>query len=51
VFLAGGAMNSGPTGSQIACLSTYRAIPARREKRRLVPQPVLEPSSGAAAMR
>jgi SAM-dependent methyltransferase len=31
----------------------YRAIPARREKRRLVPslEPVLAPSSGAAAMR
>ncbi len=36
-----------------ATKQVYRAIPARREKRRLVPalQPVLAPSSGAAAMR
>ncbi len=36
-----------------ATKQVYRAIPARREKRRLVPalQPVLAPSPGAAAMR
>ncbi|MFZ3228107.1 MAG: methyltransferase domain-containing protein [Xanthobacteraceae bacterium] len=36
-----------------AAKQVYRAIPARREKRRLVPalQPVLAPSPGAAAMR
>ncbi len=36
-----------------ATKQVYRAIPARREKRRLVPalQPVLAPSSGAAALR
>ena len=36
-----------------ATKQVYRAIPARREKRQLVPalQPVLAPSSGAAAMR
>jgi len=36
-----------------ATKQVYRAIPARREKRRLVPalKPVLAPSSGAAAMR
>jgi SAM-dependent methyltransferase len=36
-----------------ATKQVYRAIPARREKRRLVPtlQPVLSPSPGAAAMR
>jgi len=36
-----------------ATKQVYRAIPARREKRRLVPalQPVLTPSPGAAAMR
>jgi SAM-dependent methyltransferase len=36
-----------------ATKQVYRAIPARREKRRLVPslQPVLAPSSSAAAMR
>ena len=36
-----------------ATKQVYRAIPARREKRKLVPslQPVLAPSPGAAAMR
>ena len=36
-----------------ATKQVYRAIPARREKRRLVPalKPVLAPSPGAAAMR
>jgi len=36
-----------------ATKQVYRAIPARREKRRLVPslKPVLAPASGAAAMR
>jgi SAM-dependent methyltransferase len=36
-----------------ATKQVYRAIPVRREKRRLVPalQPVLAPSTGAAAMR
>jgi SAM-dependent methyltransferase len=36
-----------------ATKQVYRSIPARREKRRLVPalEPVLAPSSGAAAMR
>jgi SAM-dependent methyltransferase len=36
-----------------ATKQVYRAIPARREKRRLVPalEPVLAPSPGAAAMR
>ena len=36
-----------------ATKQVYRAIPARREKRGLVPalQPVLAPSSGAAALR
>ena len=36
-----------------ATKQVYRAIPARREKRRLVPalRPVLAPSSGAAALR
>ncbi|MFY9694303.1 MAG: methyltransferase type 11, partial [Xanthobacteraceae bacterium] len=36
-----------------ATKQVYRAIPARRERRRLVPvlQPVLAPSPGAAAMR
>jgi len=36
-----------------ATKQVYRAIPARREKRRLVPtlQPVLAPSTGAAALR
>jgi hypothetical protein len=36
-----------------ATKQVYRTIPARRERRRLVPslKPVLEPSSGATAMR
>jgi hypothetical protein len=36
-----------------ATKQVYRAIPARREKRRFVPalKPVLAPASGAAALR
>jgi hypothetical protein len=50
---AGGAISAPFAGVHIveATKQVYRAVPARREKRRLIPalQPALAPSSGGAA--